>query len=190
VCFLYMARLLKIDPAIAVLDRFGHPKGNAHATLPGLSGVPESTLWRRDHGCSSIQQKGAKQPYLTTQEEKALQLFGLLPSASIPVRRRQVGHSSSTSSGTWGITVYSDSMSALQAITNPRHQSGQSLIRQAAKVLWESQTKERRIRLAWLPGHAGIPGNEAADRLAATTTTPESAVVTRRGSGAGSSRWC
>jgi len=39
------------------------------------------------------------------------------------------------SPGTWGITVYADSMPALQAIANPRHQSGQALIRRAAKIL-------------------------------------------------------
>ena len=39
------------------------------------------------------------------------------------------------SPGTWGITVYSDSMSALQAIANPRYQSGQALIRRAIRIL-------------------------------------------------------
>jgi hypothetical protein len=62
----------KIDPATAVLDRFGHSKSNTYATLSGLSGVPVSTLWHRDHGRLSIQRKGAKQQYLTPQEEKAL----------------------------------------------------------------------------------------------------------------------
>jgi hypothetical protein len=67
-----MAAPSKIDPAIAVLNRFGHSKDNTYATLSGLGGVPKSTLWHRDHGRSSIQQKGAKQQYLTIQEEKAL----------------------------------------------------------------------------------------------------------------------
>jgi hypothetical protein len=40
--------------------------------------------------------------------------------------------------GTWGITVYSDNMSALQAIANPRHQSGQALIQRVAKILWDN----------------------------------------------------
>jgi hypothetical protein len=49
------------------------------------------------------------------------------------------------SPGTWGITVYSDSMSALQVIANPRHQSRQALIRRAAKLLWDSQAKGKRL---------------------------------------------
>jgi hypothetical protein len=63
-----------VDAATAILDRFGHPQGKSktYATLSELSGVPESTLWHRDHGRVSIKQKGAKQQYLTIQEEKAL----------------------------------------------------------------------------------------------------------------------
>ena len=67
-----MAAPSKIDLARAILDRFGHSKSNTYATISGLSGVPETTLWHRDHGSPSIQQKGAKQQYLTPQEEKAL----------------------------------------------------------------------------------------------------------------------
>ncbi len=67
-----MAGPSKIDPATAILDRFGHSKSNTYASLSGLSGVPESTLWHRKHGRVSIQQRGANQQYLTPQEEKAL----------------------------------------------------------------------------------------------------------------------
>jgi hypothetical protein len=55
----------KIDPATAVLDRFGHSKSNTYAVLSGLSGVPKSTLGHRKHGRVSIQQKGASQQYLS-----------------------------------------------------------------------------------------------------------------------------
>jgi hypothetical protein len=63
-----------IDVAIAILDRFGHIKGksNTYAALSKLNGVPESTLWHRAYSRVSIKQKGAKQQYLTIQEEKAL----------------------------------------------------------------------------------------------------------------------
>jgi hypothetical protein len=65
-----MAALSKVDPATAILDRFGHsPDGKAHAAQ---SGVPATTLWHRNRGRPSILQKGANQQYLTPQEEKAL----------------------------------------------------------------------------------------------------------------------
>ena len=82
------------------------------------------------------------------------------------------------SPGTWGITVYSDSMLALQAIANPRYQSGQALIRRAVRILWDAQAKGKRLQLAWVPGHAGVLGNKTADVVAATTTTSTSAVMT------------
>jgi hypothetical protein len=40
--------------------------------LSELTGVPASTLWHRDHGRDSIQQRAAKQQRLSPQEEKAL----------------------------------------------------------------------------------------------------------------------
>ncbi|KAH9217957.1 hypothetical protein DL95DRAFT_458846 [Leptodontidium sp. 2 PMI_412] len=58
------------------------------------------------------------------------------------------------SPGTWGTKVYSDSMSALEAITNPRHQSGLALIRRVARILWDNQAKGKRLQLAWVPSHA------------------------------------
>ncbi|KAH6714371.1 hypothetical protein BKA61DRAFT_673667 [Leptodontidium sp. MPI-SDFR-AT-0119] len=65
-----MAAQSKVDPAMAILDRFGHsPEGKAYAAR---SGVPATTLWHRNNGRPSIVQKGASQQYLTPQEEKAL----------------------------------------------------------------------------------------------------------------------
>ena len=66
--FKAMATPSKIDLATAVLDRFDHSNDKSYTTLSGL----RSTLWHRDHGRPSVQQKGAKQQYLTIQEEKAL----------------------------------------------------------------------------------------------------------------------
>ena len=62
------------DPAKVVLERIGHSPENTYAALCELSGVPESTLWHRDHGRDSIQQRAAKQQRLSPQEEKALVL--------------------------------------------------------------------------------------------------------------------
>ena len=76
------------------------------------------------------------------------------------------------------VTIYSDNMSVLLAISNPRHQSGQFIIQRIIQGLWSIQRRGRKIRLAWVPAHAGLPGNEAADRLAATTTTRQSVIST------------
>jgi hypothetical protein len=64
--------MAQVDAATAVLDRFGHSSENTYTALSELSGVPASTLWHRDHGRLSIQQRAAKQQYLSPQEEKAL----------------------------------------------------------------------------------------------------------------------
>lgn len=78
--------------------------------------------------------------------------------------------------GAWGITIYSDNMSALQAIANPRHQSGQRLIKRTITAIEMAFANGRCIQLSWVPSHAGVPGNEAADRLAAGCTKEDSVV--------------
>jgi hypothetical protein len=65
--------MAQVDAATAALDRFGHSPENTYTALSELTGVPASTLWHRDHGCDSIQQRAAKQQRLNPQEEKALE---------------------------------------------------------------------------------------------------------------------
>src|SRR4030081_1543872 len=84
------------DPAKVVLERIGHSPENTYAALCELSGVPESTLWHRDHGRDSIQQRAAKQQRLSPQEEKALVSYLLRMSANgypLPVKfARNLAH--------------------------------------------------------------------------------------------------
>jgi hypothetical protein len=63
---------MDLDPASVALDRLGHSKNNTYNYLSSLSGVALSTLWHRNHGRDSIQQKAVQQQYLTSQEEIAL----------------------------------------------------------------------------------------------------------------------
>jgi ribonuclease HI len=70
-------------------------------------------------------------------------------------------------------TILSDSMSALQAISNTRNKSGQRIIQAITQSATELKTRGIPLRLQWVPGHCGDPGNETADRLAKEAVGPE-----------------
>ncbi|XP_066906210.1 uncharacterized protein [Halyomorpha halys] len=68
-----------------------------------------------------------------------------------------------TSSERTGITIFSDSLSALHALESPRVTS--NLVREC-KLALESLACLKKLQLVWVPGHKGITGNEKADQLA------------------------
>ncbi|EED11752.1 hypothetical protein TSTA_109310 [Talaromyces stipitatus ATCC 10500] len=63
-------------------------------------------------------------------------------------------------------TILSDSMSALQAISNTRNKSGQRIIQAVQQAAQELKARGIPLCLQWMPGHCDNPGNEAANRLA------------------------
>ncbi|KAI2888155.1 hypothetical protein CBS63078_10549 [Aspergillus niger] len=70
-------------------------------------------------------------------------------------------------------TIFSDSMSALQAIRNPSNKSGRRIIRAILQAASEMKARGIPIRLQWVPGHCDDPGNDVADRLAKEAVGPE-----------------
>jgi ribonuclease HI len=83
-----------------------------------------------------------------------------------------------TRSETWrSATVYSDSKAALQTIANLRRRSGQRMVRRIHEVIRDSRLQGHDIRIAWVPGHCNIAGNEKAHQLAVETTIPGKTVT-------------
>ncbi|KAL3250234.1 hypothetical protein ABHI18_011320 [Aspergillus niger] len=63
-------------------------------------------------------------------------------------------------------TILSDSMSALQVIANSWNKSGQRIIQAIHQLAGELKARGIPLRLQWIAGHCGDPGNDTADRLA------------------------
>ena len=68
------------------------------------------------------------------------------------------------------IIIFSDSLSSLQAIQH-HHSSQDRILRDVVDSIIACKSAGIRIRLAWIPSHVGIPGNEAVDKLANTGRT-------------------
>lgn len=101
----------------------------------------------------------------------AAELIGILYAINIinlvAVRRWTTSHSRVRSAA-----IFSDSMSALQAIQNPGNKSGQQIIHAILQAAKNTKTHGTAIRLQWIPGHCEIPGNDTADRLAKEAAIP------------------
>ncbi|KAI3054888.1 hypothetical protein CBS147353_11389 [Aspergillus niger] len=63
-------------------------------------------------------------------------------------------------------TILSDSMSALQVIANSWNKSGQRIIQAIHQSPGKLKERGIPLRLQWVPGHCGDPGNDSADRFA------------------------
>ena len=72
-------------------------------------------------------------------------------------------------------TIVSDSQSALKAIITSAAKSGQTIVQRILDQVQSLKKWHIRVRLCWVPAHANVEGNEAADQLAkqAVSTTED-----------------
>jgi len=66
----------------------------------------------------------------------------------------------------WRWRVFSDSLSALQAIKHSSQSSREDVVKDIVVVCHQLITRGTDIVLQWVTSHVGVPGNESADRAA------------------------
>jgi len=66
--------------------------------------------------------------------------------------------------------IFTDNQASLQAIRDPRGQSGQYIIERITQALVRTRQRGQDIEFHWIPAHQGIEGNETADRMAKEAT--------------------
>ncbi|KAG8713231.1 hypothetical protein FRC08_013528 [Ceratobasidium sp. 394] len=78
-----------------------------------------------------------------------------------------------TQSSTHEIHFYTDNQAALKEVCNLRPHPGQyaSILFRKAVDQYLNADNSNSIQIHWVPGHAGIPGNERADQLASEATS-------------------
>ena len=64
------------------------------------------------------------------------------------------------------VGLFSDSLSALQAIKHNSQSSREDVVKEIVVVCHQLITRGTDIVLQWVPSHVGVPGNESADRAA------------------------
>jgi len=64
------------------------------------------------------------------------------------------------------IVVFSDSMSALQCISNDHHNAREDVVREIQAVTHQLIIQGTDVTFHWVPAHIGVTGNELADRAA------------------------
>jgi ribonuclease HI len=68
------------------------------------------------------------------------------------------------------VDIFADNQAAIQAVNNPRCQSGQYFLRRICTKITAHAAKGIRVNIHSIPAHIGVAGNEAVDKLAKEAT--------------------
>ncbi|OGE47295.1 hypothetical protein PENARI_c051G09258 [Penicillium arizonense] len=77
------------------------------------------------------------------------------------------------------ITIFTDNQAAIRACASPGRSSGQQFLRRIIRVIDRLRSLRYTVRIPWVPGHAGVCGNERADVLARQAATEEGFLPTK-----------